>query len=159
MVRPWLAIVLLTLGLGCGRGGGDHSPSATLTQFLEAMERSSVDSGALREAYGLLDARAREALSHRAQLAQNLAGREFEPWDMLAQGRFRLRFDPTARMRAKVDGDRAVITVESASGEQSAQIQTVREDGSWRIRLEVPPPRRTQPLPTAPAPASRGPSG
>lgn len=138
------ALVLLLWALGCADGGSDRTPVETVRQFLEAMDRSAADTSGLAEAYAMLDSAARAELEARAERASALAGVEYEPWRMLAQGRFRRRFTPVARggMKAKVDGEAALVVVQGERAEQRAQIPLVREDGSWRIKLAIPPMNR-----------------
>lgn len=144
------------IGAGCAREPTDATPTGALRLFLDAMDRAEQDARALEEAYALLDAGAREALAHRAHDAAALGGgREFAPWEMLAQGRFRLRFSfpEYGAMRERVDGDRAVVTVTGAGGAR-AEVPLVREDGRWRVALELPRPARAAQAPgAAPDPA------
>ena len=126
--------------LVCGCGAQEpETPAETLRSFLDAMDQSANDERRLAEAYQLLDARARAELRRRAHETETLTGRAFEPWEMLAQGRFRLRFAPAARggMRERQDGDEAVVVVTGAEGER-AEVPLVREQGRWRIRLPIP---------------------
>lgn len=132
--------VLAVALIACAKGHDDDTPVGALMDFLEAMDRGAGDSHALERAYALLDRSAREALEVRAAKAQTLAGRTYHPWEMLAEGRFRLKFVPEPhRMRAKVDGARATVSVSDASGRQTVQVPMVREDGAWRVVLAVPP--------------------
>jgi hypothetical protein len=133
--------------------GGDseaRSPVATVRHFLDVMERSAGDEAALEEAYQLLDGSSRKALAERAERASTLAGRRFEPWQMLAQGRFRLRFAPASPrgMRERVSGERALVTVTGAQPSQRAEVPLVFEQGRWRIALPIPT-MRTEPRPPA----------
>ena len=92
------------------------TPTGALQLFLDAMERSSSDETALEEAYRLLDRGAKAELGKRASLATSLSQRTFEPWEMLPQGRFRLRFRPR-RMRV-IDGPgdgKATVVVTGAA--------------------------------------------
>lgn len=135
----WLgAGVLAACAVGCG-GGAPATPTETVRHFLAAMDRSAGDSRQLREAYDLLDTQAQKALGDRARKAETLTGRGFEPWEMMAQGRFRLRFAPAMRrgMREQVTGASAVVVVIGDRGEK-ADVPLVQEGGLWRIRLSVP---------------------
>ncbi len=136
---PCVQVALLLL-LGCAGGGPGESPVATVEYFLSAMDRSDTDVSGLRDAYGVLDAGAKRALQERARRAGSLAGRDFEPWRMLAQGRFRLRFEPAPAggMSARIDGDEAVVLVKGVRPGRRAEIPLVREKGGWRIKLEIP---------------------
>jgi len=136
--RGVIAIVVWCV-LGCGAQAPD-TPAETVRAFLEAMDRSANDARQLSEAYALLDEGARAELQGRAHQAETLTGRAFEPWEMLAQGRFRLRFAPATRggMRERVKDDTAVVVVTGTDGER-AEVPLVREGGAWRIRLPIPP--------------------
>jgi len=138
----------LVLAWACASEPADATPDGALSRFLQALDRGTHDPDELREAYRLLDRRARKALSVRARKAETLAsGRRFDPWDMLAQGRFRLRFTPASRksMQSQIDGDRAVVTVRGGSSQKRAEVQMVRESGGWRVVLDVPEMRSALP--------------
>lgn len=131
--------LLCTLAVACATE--QTGPVETLESFLELMDESTTNVESLRAAYELLDDGARRALGHRAHKAQTLSGRTYEPWEMLAQGRFRLRFAPAVRggMRAELDGDRATVMVRDEGGELRARVPLVREAEGWRISLAIPP--------------------
>ena len=127
---------------GCSSSAGpvaQRSPSEVLRQFLAAMDRSASDARALRTAYELLASPAQRALEARAARVKSLAGQQLEPWQMLAQGRFRLRFSPASRrgMRETIQGDRATVTVAGAGPGERAEVPLVRENGRWRLSLEL----------------------
>ena len=114
--------------------------------FLEVMERSATDDAALLEAYGLLDQGAQRALAARATRTRALSGQAFEPWQMLAQGRFRLRFaHARGGMKERIDGERAVVVVSGSGAGQRAEVPLVREQGRWRIQLVLPAMRSDVP--------------
>lgn len=137
---PLVVSLSLLAALGCSSEPTDETPRGALELFLDAMSRSARDEHALEQAYALLAEPARRELERRADLAGALAGRDFEPWRMLPQGRFGLRFAPKARggLRERVDGDRAVVVVTGDRG-QRAEVPLIREDGRWRVALEIPP--------------------
>jgi hypothetical protein len=131
--------VVIGSGAACSREPTDVTPIGALRLFLDAMDRAEQDPRALAEAYALLDAGAREALAERARDASALGGgREFAPWEMIAQGRFRLRFafPEYGAMRERIDGDRAVVTVRGQDGAR-ADVPLVREEGRWRLTLHL----------------------
>jgi hypothetical protein len=135
---------LLALGVvalsSCGSEPTDDTPTGTVELFLEAMDRSDWDADARRTAYELLAADARAALDERAARANALSHHEMQPWEMLAQGRYRLRFTPApSGFREHIEGDRATVTVHGASEGQRANVPLVREDGRWRIVLDIAP--------------------
>lgn len=137
LVVSWL----FCAGVACGGGADDADPVGALRAFLDAMDRSAGDTRALEEAYRLLDAAARTDLAARASRAETLSGREFEPWEMLSQGRFRLRFAPAPRggMKAEVEGDAATVVVTAADGKPRARVPMLREPDGWKVRLDLPP--------------------
>jgi hypothetical protein len=141
VVTLWIGLTATLAAAGCGRSG--DSPVAAVRHFLEVMERSRDQGPALREAFHLLDASAQGALIRRAERASTLSGRPYEPYQMLAQGRFVLRFTPTSPrgMTERVQGDRAVVTVTGPQRSDRAEIPLVREGGRWRIQLAIPPMR------------------
>src|SRR5689334_17080913 len=124
-----LAAIFLGLCIACGGGPGERSPAETLRQFLAAMDQGAADEDALRLAYELLATPAQRSLQARAERAKTLAGQSFEPWQMLAQGRFRLRFSPAPRrgMRERIEGDRATVIVTGQAPQERAEVQLVRE--------------------------------
>jgi hypothetical protein len=117
--------------------GAQRTPSETLRQFLAAMDQSASDDRALRVAYQLLASPAQKVLETRAARVKSLAGQSLEPWQMLAQGRFRLRFSPASRrgMRETIEGDRATVTVTGTGPDEHADVPLVREEGEWRVAL------------------------
>jgi hypothetical protein len=131
---------IVACSAACSSDPTDETPTGALRLFLAAMERSDWDDQALEEAFGLLDAPARERLADHASMASSPA-QAFAPWEMIPQGRFRLRFTPR-RMREQIDGDRAVVTVSAEGGDPSADVAMVKEAGGWRVVLEIPSPRR-----------------
>jgi hypothetical protein len=145
----WLLLTVACVG-ACTPAPSDTTPTGALRMFLRAMEQTSSNERALEEAYGLLDLHARDALGERARDASALAnGREFAAWEMLAQGRYRVRFAYAeyGSMRERIEGERATVTVLGTDGRSRAEVPMVREDGHWRVVLVVP----------APAPRDEGP--
>lgn len=124
----------------CSEVPTDATPKGTVQLFLAAMERSEHDEQALAQAYALLSAPTRRVLQERAHLATSLGANELKPWQMLVRGSYRQRFTPSrgARgMRERIEGDRATVTV--TNGRRRAEVPLVRENGRWRIVLNVPP--------------------
>jgi hypothetical protein len=134
-----LLVLVMTLGGACGRSEAPDTPAGAVRHFLEVMDRSSDDDAALSEAYGLLDQATRNALASRAARARSLSGQPYEPWQMLAPGRFRLRFAPArGGMHERVTGERAVVVVSGSNASERAEVPLVREQGRWRIQLSLP---------------------
>jgi hypothetical protein len=133
------ALCFLLFIAACGGGDADGGPADALSRFLEAMERSTLNESALKDAYALLDQHAQKELSVRADRAGFLTGRKFEPWEMIAPGRFRLRIAPAERgMHTTITGERAVVQVKSEDGRSQVSVPLLHEGGRWRVRLELP---------------------
>lgn len=143
--RSWLACALGAVALaaallgGCSDEPTEDTPEGALRLFLDAMDRSQWDREALREAYALLSRTARSRLEQRAARASSLSSRETEGWEMLAQGRFRLRFAPkrAGGMETEMREPRAVVIVRGEGG-QRAEVPMVEEDDGWRVDLRLP---------------------
>jgi hypothetical protein len=133
-----LSIGAILLAGGCQREDVDAQPARVVREFIERMQRVHGDPKAARAAYDLLWAEAKFNLGERAKRASALSGRKVAPEEMLAPSRFSLRFVPT-KYEAEVAGDWAVVTVTGESPGQRHQIKCAREDGTWRVVLEVPP--------------------
>jgi hypothetical protein len=144
VVRPFLLALLFAAG-GCSRAAPDGTPDGVVRLWLERMETAGEDGRAMKEAYALLGPRARANLSERADRASRGQGRRFKPHEMLAEGRFGLRFRPK-RMTARIEGDDALVDVRGDGPGERATVKCTREGGAWRIEPELPdivaPPRR-----------------
>jgi len=92
---------------------------------------------AVESAYQLLASASQEQLRARAEFARALSGRTFEPWQMFAEGRFALRVMPRDdNVSERIEGDRATVTVQDQGAR--ADVPLIREDGHWRLVLEIP---------------------
>ena len=141
---------VLFLACACGGADTDNAPAEVLSRFLEAMDRSVNNEAALKDAFALLDSTAQRELTARANRAGFLTGRKFEPWEMIAQGRFRLRFAPVEHaMRTTIKGSSAVVHVKSDDARANAVVPLVREAGGWRVKLSLPELARVAPSATA----------
>ena len=134
-----LALVgVLGLALAaCSRSAPDSTPEGAVRTFVEKMETGAEDPRAMREAYGLLGPHARANLKERAERASKGQGRRYEPFEMLAEGRFGLKFRPKA-MTAKIDGDDAFVDVKGEGPEERATVHCTREAAGWRVEPELP---------------------
>jgi hypothetical protein len=106
------------------------------------MDRSNLNDAARKDAFAMLDDGAQAALAERAKRAGLVTGRPFAPWDMLAPGRFRMRFAPAEHsgMHAKVTGDQAVVHVVAEGGKERASVPMTRQAGRWRVQLPLSRP-------------------
>lgn len=105
--------------------------------FVEKMETGAEDPRAMREAYQLLGPHARSNLKERADRASKGQGRRYEPFEMLAEGRFGLKFRPKT-MIAKIEGEDAFVEVRGDGPEERATVHCVREAPAWRVEPELP---------------------
>ena len=122
---------------GCARSGPDATPEGVVRLWLEKMESAAEDGRAMKEAYALLGPRARANLKERADRASRGQGRRYEPYEMLAEGRFGLRFRPKA-MSSKIDGDDAWVEVKGDGADERASVKCTREGNAWRIEPDLP---------------------
>lgn len=133
------ALALGWTQLGCEAEAKDSTPEGVVQEFIDRMQRVHGDRRTARLAYELLWVDARRNLAERAKRASAVAGREIAPEEMLAPSHFALAYRPK-KLTARTDGDWSEVTVtgESSSTERST-IKCVREDGHWRVVLELPP--------------------
>jgi len=139
-MRAKAAAVLGMVALSaCQNEPVDARPERVVEEFANRMQRVHGDPKAAREAYDLLWADARRNLAERAKRASAVAGRKIAPEEMIAPSRFALRFKPR-HYESRTSGDWAIVSVTSDAPEAERQeIKCVREDGSWRVVLEIPP--------------------
>jgi hypothetical protein len=125
-----------TLG-GCQEEASDGEPERVVSEFIQRMQRVHGERKAARAAYDLLWSDARRNLAERAKRASDVAGREIAPEEMLPPSRFSLHHKPR-HFEMRIDGDWAEVAV---TGEDGAvdRVKCVREDGKWRVVLELPP--------------------
>jgi hypothetical protein len=131
-----LDAILLPLA-ACSRGAADATPEGAVRLWLEKMESGADDGRAMKEAYQLLGPRARANLKDRADRASRGQGRRFEPHEMLAEGRFALRFRPKA-MTSRIEGDDAVVEVRGDGPDERASVKCTREGTAWRVEPDLP---------------------
>jgi hypothetical protein len=140
--RPFSSVTLLLvacLSSACEREAVDTRPEQVVEEFVQRMQRVHGDPKAARQAYELLWVEARRNLAERAKRASAVAGREMAPEEMLAPSRFSLKLTPK-RYSATIDGDWALVTVNGEGPASAAHtLRCVREDGHWRVVLELPP--------------------
>lgn len=140
-MRPLLALgfalALGPLATACTRTAPDATPEGAVRMFVEKMESGAEDPRAMREAYQLLGPHARSNLKERADRASKGQGRRYEPFEMLAEGRFGLKFRPKS-MNAKIEGEDAFVEVRGDGPEERATVHCVREAPAWRVEPELP---------------------
>jgi hypothetical protein len=137
LISRRLALVCALLLAGCEEEGSDSEPDRLVAEFIQRMQRVHGDRKAARAAYDLLWSDARRNLAERAKRASDVAGREIAPEEMLPPSRFTLNHK-ASHYDARVDGDWAEVTV-TGDDKTAARVKCVREDGKWRVVLELPP--------------------
>ena len=131
----WTATLALT---ACSHPVAGSTPEGAVRAWLEHMEDSPGDPAEAREAFALLGPRARQNLDARAERAAQVEGRRTQAFEMVAEGRFGLRFRPKA-MHATVTGDEAVVDVTGDDPEtERARVSCVREPAGWHVEPELP---------------------
>ncbi len=130
--------------VGCSRSLPDATPEGVVRLWLERMEASTDDPRAMHEAYSLLGPVAREKLAERARRMTAYTGKRAEPEEMLAPGRFGLKFRPKTMKTSAVAFDSATVEIAGSEPSERASVRCVRihsdvdaEDG-WRIEPELP---------------------
>ncbi|HKQ71014.1 MAG TPA: hypothetical protein VJT73_16825 [Polyangiaceae bacterium] len=137
-VRVALAAALVA-ALGCARKAPDLTPEGAVKDLLERVARIEADPAQARAVYELMSSQTRAELVERARRASTTSGREMPPEEMLAPGRFSLRFEPR-KFHARVVDGRAIVDVSGIDPETDrAEVPCVLENGKWRIEVPLPP--------------------
>jgi len=149
--RLWqlgIGLVLATGALcGCRREAVDEDPARLAREFIERMQRVHGDPKNSRAVFELLWSSAQKNLTERAARTSALAGRKVEPEEMIVPSRFTLRFEPK-RISSTTIADRALVAVQGDPPlRETREIRCVREDGRWRVVLDLPslPPIQKRP--------------
>lgn len=131
------ACALLVLA-ACESEPADLGPEGVVEELVNRLKRVHGDPKAARAAYELLWSEAKQGLAERAKRAGAVAGRDVAPESMIAPTRFSLAFTPR-RYTARIDGDWAVVSITGSSASEYHEVICVREDGRWRVVLQIPP--------------------
>ena len=113
------------------------------------MDPPSSDTQQAQAAYAMLGPETRANLEERAARASRAQGRHLESYEMLALGRFGLKFRPAA-MHAQVEGDTAHVEVTGDDPTvDHATVRMKREGTSWKVELDLVPLPPLQKRPTS----------
>jgi len=122
----------------CARKPADLTPEGAVKEMLDRIDRTESDPAEARAVYELLSTSTKANLIERARRASTTSGREVAPEEMIAPGRFSLRFEPR-KMHARVADERAIVDVTGLDPDNDrAEVPCVLEDGRWRIVIELP---------------------
>ena len=133
-----MRFVLLTLVLAaCSRPPPDATPEGAIKTWLERMETQVSDPAETKSAYAMLSKQTHQNLEKRAERASRIEGRRIEPQEMLAQGRFALRFPPR-KFSTRASGDTATVEVSGDDPADHATLHCVKEGPVWRVDLTLP---------------------
>jgi hypothetical protein len=130
----WLAF---GMALACAQHSDEGSPERVAREFIDRMQRVHGDAQKSKGAFDLLAAEARAKLEERAERASAAVGRVVKPEEMLAPSRFYLRFQPRTWSSSEGPGW-AVVTVEGESSRERSEIRCLREQGQWKVVLDLP---------------------
>ncbi len=101
------------------------------------MDASVTDPKKAKEAYALLDKTTQDKLSKRAERSSRIEGHRVEPYDVLAQGRFALRFR-LKHVTTAISGNTATVSVSGDEPTDVADIRCAKEGAVWRVILDLP---------------------
>jgi len=144
-MRRWrrAGLLFVLFAAACARKPPDLTPEGAVRELLERIERiekrMETDPVEARAIYDLMSARTKSNLIERARRASTTSGREVPPEEMIAPGRFALRFEPR-KWHARIADARAVVDVTGIAPETDrAEVPCVLEEGRWRIEIPLPP--------------------
>ncbi len=136
--RAGKLLLCLAFVAACSRPAPDATPEGVVRLWLEKMEAQPEDPHASREAFQLLGPAARANLEKRAERASRSMGRRVEAYEMLAEGRFGLKFRPKA-MTSSTTGDRATVDIVGSDPTlEHAIVVCAKEPAGWRVEPELP---------------------
>jgi hypothetical protein len=136
-LRPLLLGAAYLALSACARQASDETPERAVQEFIDRMQRVHGDVLKSRAAFELLAAPARANLEERARRASAAVGRNVAPEEMLAPSRFYLSFQPRSWSTER-GSDWAVVTAEGDSPDERKQIRCVREQGHWKVIIDLP---------------------
>jgi hypothetical protein len=134
----WLLFGVVFSAVACRREAADSDPEHLVREFIQRMQRVHGDQRNSQAVFALLWSPAQRNLTERAERASALAGRKVAPEEMLAPSRFTLKFEPK-RIAATIKGNEAIVTVQGDPPlRETREIRCAREDGRWRVVVDLP---------------------
>lgn len=138
LAEALFAISVASCG-GCSRSPPDASPEGTVRELLDRIGRIESNPAEAKVVFELLSSRTRANLTERAHRASTTSGREIPPEQMLAPGRFSLRFEPR-QIHTRLLHDRAIVDMIGIDpATDHAEVPCVLEQGRWRVDIPLPP--------------------
>ena len=101
------------------------------------MDAERSDPSTAPSAYALLSRGTQAELEKRAERSSRIEGHRVQPYEVLAPGRFAMRFEPR-RFKTVVTGDTATVDVIGDGAGDVATMRCAREGKVWRVVLELP---------------------
>jgi len=123
--------------MGCSRAPPDATPEGAVHLFLDRMDAAASGAVPMSDVYALLGPATRKNLADRATRAGKIQGRRIDPSDMLAPGRYALKFRPKS-MTSRTSGDTAIVTVVGYEASETAEVTLVRENAAYKVELDLP---------------------
>jgi hypothetical protein len=123
--------------VACAQDSNDAAPERVVEALVERMRSVHGDPERGRRALELMSKDSQQNLIERAQRATAAAGRTVQPEEMLVPSRLALRFEPH-RYSAEIRGDYSRVTVLGDLPNEVVEVHCVREDGHWRVVLDLP---------------------
>jgi hypothetical protein len=136
-MRRSLVAMLTAAVVSCSRPPPDATPEGSIREWVERMEAQQADPETARQAYALLSRGTQAQLEKRAERSSRIEGHRVEPYDVLAPGRFALKFEPRA-FKAQVSGETATVDVVGEEPSEVAVMHCVKEGVGWRVVLDLP---------------------
>ena len=134
-----VATTVALVSIACGHEAVDEDPERLVQEYIDRSKSAYGDPHGARGVFELLWSTAQKNLTERASRASALASRKVAPEEMLPLTKFALRFVPR-KYSTEIRSDIAVVTASGdAQSTDHAEIRCVREQGRWRIALDVPP--------------------
>ena len=145
-MRRFALVLVASLLAACSHPAPDATPESALRNWLDHMDAQTTDPSEAKAAYALLGPATHQSLERRAERASQVEGHHVEPYEVLAEGRFALRFRPKHFATTVTDGQ-ATVDVTGTEPADRATIHCVKQGRGWRVELNLPElsePRRSE---------------